>query len=121
MKIKNDITTREDIKVLVNEFYKKVQGDELLAPVFSHVDWPHHLPIMYDFWSSMLFGDQSYRGNPFQKHLPLPIQTKHFDQWLRLFREAVNENFIGEKAEEALVRAEGIAGIFQARMGLIGN
>lgn len=119
MKIKNDITTREDIELLVNEFYKKVQADELLAPAFSHVDWPHHLPIMYDFWSSMLLGDQSYRGNPFQKHLHLPIKTRHFDQWLKLFRETVNKHFAGEKAEEVLQRAETIAAIFQSRMGLI--
>lgn len=117
--MKTDITSREDIKILVDRFYDKVKADELLGPVFSHVDWPHHLPIMYNFWSSMMLGDQSYRGNPFQKHLPLPIQTQHFDQWLKLFRETVQEHFSGEKADEILMRAESIAGIFQMRMGLI--
>lgn len=113
-----DITTRNDIKILVDRFYEKVQGDALLAPVFSHVNWPHHLPTMYDFWSSLLLGDQSYRGNPFHKHLHLPIQSQHFNQWLKLFRETVGENFEGEKADEVLMRAESIAGIFQLRMGL---
>ncbi|MGC1244127.1 MAG: group III truncated hemoglobin, partial [Chryseosolibacter sp.] len=61
--MKHDIINREDIKLLVDSFYEKVQADALLAPVFNHVDWPHHLPIMYNFWSSMLLGDQSYRGN----------------------------------------------------------
>jgi len=117
--MRKDITTRDDIKVLVDRFYEKVQADEFLSPVFSHVDWPRHLPIMYDFWSSMLLGDQTYRGNPFQKHVSLPIRSKHFDQWLKLFTETVNENFTGEKAEEVKSRAQGIAGIFQLRMGLI--
>ena len=117
--MKNDITTREDIKILVDNFYEKVQADDLLGPVFSHVNWPHHLPIMYNFWSSMLLGDQSYRGNPFQKHLPLPIQPAHFQQWLKLFRNTVDENFEGDKADEVKMRAESIAGIFQVRMGLI--
>ena len=116
--MKSDINNREDIQVLVNEFYTKVQADPLLGPVFSHVDWPHHLPIMYNFWSSMLLGDQSYRGNPLQKHLPLPIEPQHFQQWLKLFRETVDNNFSGEKAEEVKMRAESIAGIFQIRMGL---
>jgi len=49
----------------------------------------------------------------------LPIQTQHFDQWLKLFRETVQEHFSGEKADEILMRAESIAGIFQMRMGLI--
>jgi len=115
----NDISTRDDIKLLVDKFYDKVQADELLKPVFSHVNWPHHLPIMYDFWSSLLLGDQTYRGNPLQKHLPLPIQGKHFDQWLKLFRQTVHENFSGENAEEVLSRAESIAGMFQVRMGLL--
>lgn len=117
--MKNDISNRQDIQTLVNNFYEKVQADELLAPVFSHVNWPHHLPIMYDFWSSMLLGDQSYRGNPFQKHLSLPIQPRHFERWLELFRQTVKENFSGEKADEVVLRAESIAGIFQHRMGLI--
>ncbi len=117
--MKSDITTREDIVRLVDAFYSKVQGDSLLGPVFSHVNWPHHLPVMYSFWSSMLLGEQSYRGNPFQKHLPLPIQTDHFDQWLQLFTQTVDELFEGEKAEEIKMRAQNIAGIFQMRMGLI--
>lgn len=115
----SDIKNREDIQVLVNEFYAKVQDDPLLEPVFTHVDWPHHLPIMYNFWSAMLLGDQSYSGNPLQKHLPLPIQRQHFQQWLKLFKETVDENFSGEKAEEVKMRAESIAGIFQIRMGLV--
>jgi hemoglobin len=116
--MQKDIQTREDIQVLVDQFYAKVQRDDLLGPVFSHVDWPHHLPVMYNFWSSMLLGDQSYRGNPLQKHLPLPIQRTHFSRWLELFTQTINENFAGEKATEAKERAKSIAGIFQLKMQL---
>jgi hemoglobin len=119
--IKGDIVQREDVKLMVDKFYEKVQFDPLLMPVFSHVDWPHHLPVMYDFWSSMLLGDQSYRGNPLQKHLPLPIDKAHFDRWLKLFRETIDENFDGDKAEEVKMRAQSIAGIFQLKMGLMSN
>lgn len=117
--MKKDITTREDIQLLVDNFYGKVKVDELIGPVFSHVDWPHHLPKMYDFWSSMLLGDQSYRGNPLQKHLPLAIQPPHFERWLMHFKGTVDELFSGEKAEEVKARAMSIAGIFQVKMGLI--
>ena len=119
--MKNDITNREDIQLLVDDFYRKVQADDLLGPVFSHVNWPQHLPVMYDFWSSMLLGDQSYRGNPLQKHLPLGIQPEHFQQWLKLFHATVEEHFAGEKAEEVKIRSQSIAGIFQVRMGLVGR
>jgi hemoglobin len=119
MKVENkDIAKREDIKILVDRFYEKVKSDKLLGPVFSHVDWPHHLPIMYNFWSSMLLGDQTYSGNPLQKHLHLKIGREHFSRWLELFKETVNENFQGEIAEDAMKRADSIAGIFQYKMGL---
>jgi hemoglobin len=115
----HDIVQREDIKTLVDRFYDKAKTDPLLGPVFSKVDWPHHLPIMYDFWSSMLLGDQTYRGNPLQRHLHLAIDKNHFGQWLALFTKTVDENFAGEKAEEAKMRAQSIAGIFQFKMGLM--
>jgi hemoglobin len=117
--VTHDIVQREDVKVLVDRFYDKVKADPLLAPVFRHMNWPHHLPIMYDFWSSMLLGDQTYRGNPLQKHLPLQIDKSHFSQWLALFKKTVDENFAGEKAEEVKMRAQSIAGIFQLKMGLM--
>jgi hemoglobin len=91
-----DITNREDIVFLVDSFYEKVKADELLAPKFQHLDWPKHLPIMYNFWSSMLLGDQSYQGNPFQKHTPLSIN-----------------------AEETKSRAQSIAEVWQHKMGLM--
>jgi hemoglobin len=117
--LKHDILKRDDIKILVDRFYDKVKDDSLLGPVFNHVDWPHHLPIMYDFWSSMLLGDQTYRGNPLQKHMHLAINEDHFNRWLHLFTQTVDENFQGEKAEEVKMRAQSIAGIFQLKMGII--
>lgn len=116
---KTDIVDRNDVIKLVNTFYDKVKADPLIGPVFSHVDWPHHLPKMYDFWSSMLLGEQSYRGNPMQKHFPLPIKSEHFNRWLKLFHQTVDENFAGDKAEEVKMRSNSIASVFQYRMGLI--
>ncbi|HTH57212.1 MAG TPA: group III truncated hemoglobin [Cyclobacteriaceae bacterium] len=112
-----DIETREHIVLMVNSFYEKVKTDPLLAPVFSDVNWPNHLPVMHNFWSSMLLGDRSYQGNPLQKHLPLKITREHFQRWLQLFKTTVDEHFEGEKAEETKMRAESIAAIFQFKMG----
>ena len=113
-----DLDSRNNIEILVTTFYNTVKDDPLLAPVFAHVDWDHHLPIMVDFWSSMLLGDMRYKGNPFQKHIGLPITAEHFGQWLKLFMATVDENFGGPKAEEAKSRAQSIAGIFQHKLGL---
>lgn len=111
-----DLAHREDIVLLVNSFYSKVKQDELLAPQFQHLDWPKHLPIMHNFWSSMLLGEQSYQGNPFQKHLALSLDATHFDRWLKLFNQTVDENFAGSKAEETKSRAQSIAGVWQYKL-----
>ena len=78
-----DSASEANIRLLVDGFYANVVQDALLGPVFSdfaHVDWPHHLPVMYDFWSSLLLGTTRYHGRPFPKHRPLPIAAAHFQR-----------------------------------------
>lgn len=116
-----DIESRKEIEILVNEFYALVRKDELLAPVFVHLDWPHHLPVMYNFWASVLLGDMSYTGSPFPKHVGLKIGAEHFHRWLKLFMETVNKNFSGPVAEEAKTRANTIAQVFMHKLGLMGQ
>lgn len=114
-----DITTEADVRLLVDTFYAKVNRDALLDPVFNgfaHVDWPQHLPKMYGFWSDLLLGTSRYQGRPFPKHVPLPIDATHFQRWVALFHATVNELFAGPTAEEAKLRGQAIAQVFQARL-----
>lgn len=120
-KNKHDITTEEDIKLMVDSFYAKVNKDDLLSYVFNdfaQVDWNTHLPKMYDFWNTLIFAKKAYKGNPFVKHLSLPIQSKHFDKWITLFEENLDELFEGEITEKTKVRANSIAEIFQFKLQL---
>ena len=117
-----DIENIDDIIVLVDRFYDKVNADSLLSPVFNEiakVNWEEHLPVMYSFWSAVLFDTNTYKGQPFTSHIDLPIDTEHFQRWLELFKQTVDENFEGEKAREAKEKAESIAMIFQTKLGLI--
>jgi hemoglobin len=116
---KRDILAKEDVSLLINEFYTRVREDPQLAPHFADIDWDHHTPIIIDFWNMLLLGDQAYKGNPFAKHLRLTLTTVDFQHWLQHFTTTVDSLFTGEKAEEAKMRAQSIAGIFQHRMGLI--
>jgi hemoglobin len=117
--MRTDIQSRADIENLVNAFYQKVQADALLAPMFNHVNWLHHLPLMCDFWSLTLLGEPGYRNNMVQKHLSLPIKPEHMQQWLHLFNTTVDELFIGEKAEEAKSRAYSMSVVIQVKLGLV--
>lgn len=114
--MKKDISTHEDVVLLVNTFYEKVKNNPAIGHIFNevvNVDWEKHLPVMYSFWASLLLGHQSYKGNPMLKHVELSKTTslteKEFSEWLRLFTETVDELFQGETANEAKIRAVNIA------------
>jgi hemoglobin len=109
----------DDIKLLVNEFYRKVQADELIGPVFAARigdHWQPHLEKMYTFWQTLLLEEHSYTGRPFPPHATLPIAGEHFERWLTLFTETTDQLFTGEKAAEAKWRAARIAETFQAKL-----
>ncbi len=116
-----DIQTDDDIRTLVHSFYDRVQADPLLSPIFNDVegfDWPEHLAVLVNFWSSLLLGRAAYKGHPFPKHLALPIYREHFSRWLNLFFVNVDARFAGPKAEEAKAKALSIATLFQHKMDL---
>jgi hemoglobin len=116
-----DIATEEDIKLLVDSFYDRVNKDEVLGPIFNDlakVDWEHHLPTMYSFWTQMLFRKPVYKGAPWPKHMVLPLKKEHFERWISLFTHTVDAHFAGPKAAEAKSAALSIADTFQTRFGI---
>lgn len=120
--MKPDLKTDEHIRLMVDSFYDKVNQDEILSYVFndfSKVNWEEHLPRMYAFWNKILFAKGDYKGNPFQKHIPLPVEKAHFDRWITLFDQNMDEHFQGSVAEDAKLRARSIAHIFQSKLAFI--
>jgi hemoglobin len=114
-----DIKDIASIRLLVDEFYKAVQQDDLIGPVFDTViaDWRPHLDKMYAFWNAVLFAEPGFTGNPFAKHAPLPINAEHFTRWLALFRQTVDKHFEGPVATDAKNRAELMSILFQNKLG----
>ncbi|MGC4129881.1 MAG: group III truncated hemoglobin [Bergeyella sp.] len=117
------LETRKDIELLVNNFYKKVEKDEAIGFFFTEiasVDWNLHLPKMYDFWETLLLGNSSYKGNPMTVHFGInhmsAIEPHHFQHWLKLWTETVQENFEGELAEQAIYKASNIANLMSFKM-----
>ncbi|MBG9375886.1 group III truncated hemoglobin [Panacibacter sp. DH6] len=118
-----DIHDIDDIKLLVDTFYDKVKADGLIGYIFNdiaRVDWPAHLPVMYNFWDSVIFNKGSYKGNAIAAHNGIhakePFTKAHFERWLQLFTKTVDELFAGEKAETAKQRAASIATIMQLKL-----
>jgi len=118
-----DIENSQDIKLLVDEFYKEVVNDDLIGHYFSKViplDLEIHLPVMYNFWETTLLGNIKYKGNPMVKHIELSrkerLNPEHFERWLFLWVNSVKENFEGPKAEEAIQRAKLIADLMKFKV-----
>ena len=103
--------TEAMIARLVHAFYDKVRADEMLGPVFAarvH-DWEPHLAQMCAFWSSVALMTGRYHGTPMAKHVPLPVDGRHFDRWLALFEVTAREVCPPEAAAHFLERARRIA------------
>ncbi|HEX8288789.1 MAG TPA: group III truncated hemoglobin [Pyrinomonadaceae bacterium] len=121
--MKKDIETRADIDDLMNRFYARAISDETIGYIFTDVaelDLERHLPVIGDFWETLLFGTGDYQRhgrNPLQIHAVLhqksPLTTKHFRRWLEIFRETVDETFGGTRADFIKLRAEAIANRMQ--------
>ncbi|MFA7448204.1 MAG: group III truncated hemoglobin [Weeksellaceae bacterium] len=110
-----DIQVLEDVKVMVDEFYGKIRKDELLGPIFENIiqdRWPEHLEKMYSFWQTILLEERTYSGRPFVPHMNLPVEQKHFDRWLFLFSETVDELYSGQKAITAKLQGKRMAEMF---------
>lgn len=121
--MKNDISNRVDIQVLIDAFYEDVQKDELLGFIFkdvAKVNWKTHLPVMYDFWENILFHTGRYDGNPLQTHLHLNKMTRltslQFDRWLKIFVNNVDAIFEGQNAEAIKMKAKSIATVMQIKL-----
>jgi hemoglobin len=126
--MKQDISNRADIQRLIDSFYDKVRQDGVIGYLFTDVakvDWPKHLPRMYDFWETVLFHTASFKGNPIPKHIALhqqsPLAKAHFDRWVGLFTQTVDELFEGDKAELAKQRAMSVATVMQLKVFNIDN
>lgn len=101
------------------QFYGRAMTDPVIGHFFTEVvklDLEHHLPVIGDFWESTLLGTPAYRKhgrNPLEIHAVIdrkvPLLAEHFDRWLELFTETVEESFSGPRAGFAIERGRAIA------------
>jgi hemoglobin len=116
---RGDLVTRSDVEVLVREFYRAAAMDDVLGPVFeaARIDWPSHIETVSDFWAWQLFGTPGYAGTPLRAHQPAhdrtPFTPRHFERWLALFTETVDELYEGTVADLAKARAAKMATALQ--------
>lgn len=122
--MKKEIENKEDIYLLVKEFYVKLMNDNILSHFFQDFNDPdlleEHLQTLVDFWDNILFYSGAYKKNAMKPHLDLhlkkPFGKKHFEQWLLHFNATIDENFIGDISDAAKSRALSIATVMQIKI-----
>ena len=107
--------TEQQISTLVDRFYAKVRLDDEIGPIFNAIvdDWPHHLALLKDFWSTVLLTTGRYKGQPLMTHLQLPLDPNHFERWLALFADTATEVLPPHHAEMVIMKSERIAENFK--------
>lgn len=121
--MKKDISSREDLFLLVSKFYDKLLADDSISYLFTDIakiNLDHHLPVLVDFWDSILFQSDTYQKNAMQPHINIhqksKLQPHHFQTWLSYFNETVDELFEGEKAFIAKEKAISIATVMKIKL-----
>lgn len=118
-----DIETREDIALLMREFYNRLLADPAISYIFTDVakiDLEAHLPHLTDFWELSVLHAGTYKKNVMQLHLDLNnkerLTNTHFDVWLGHFNQSVDDLFSGSNAEKIKTRALSIATIMKIKI-----
>ena len=72
-----------------------------------------HLPVMCDFWETVLFRAALYKGSAMavhkQLHAKYPLRSEHFVRWLTLWTQTVDAMYDGPRADKAVVQGARIA------------
>jgi hemoglobin len=117
-----DISTREDLELLMRAFYEKLLHDDAINYVFTDVakiDLVEHLPHIVSFWEQNM-NSGNYRNNVLKIHLDLNEKIQftetHFNTWLSHLENTIDQHFAGENAEKMKTRALSIATIMRIKM-----
>jgi hemoglobin len=111
-----DLASRADVEALLRRFYGQALHDDILAEPFDEIrtrGLEAHLPVMCDFWETVLFRAGLYRGSALQAHKRvhhrIALSANHFLRWLTLWTSTVDHMYHGPIAEHAKIQAARIA------------
>ncbi|MBV1900942.1 MAG: group III truncated hemoglobin [Kordiimonadaceae bacterium] len=119
----NPKADRPLIRNFVEQFYTAARQNEILGPIFETAlkdHWDEHIQTLTDFWMTVLYGERSFKGNPFLAHRKLSaLEDGHFDIWLDIFHATAKIELHPELAEKAIDKSQRIAS--SLRQGLFFN
>lgn len=116
------LLNRDSITQLITDFYDDVRVDPVLGPTFETVlagRWAAHLPRMIEFWSTVMLGTRSFKGNVYAKHMVVPgVTPDHFARWMSLWHRHTTSAFEPASASRFQEAAASIASqLFRGHFG----
>ena len=121
--MKKDIETRDELEKFLWAFYERAFADQLIGRFFIEVvplDLDTHVPVIANFWESIVFNTHGYRKNVMEVHQHIhnlsKIQKNHLDRWVALFTVTLDEFFEGSKTELMKQRAKSIATLMDIKL-----
>lgn len=119
-----DIETREDILLIIRNFYDRLLKDQSINFFFTHAtEVEHHLEkhfeILANYWEQGLFLKGGYSNNMFQIHKNIhdkhPFVQEHYEIWLDYFYSSIDENFEGKNADMMKTMALNMATVMKIK------
>ena len=119
-----DIETREDILLIMRNFYDRLLKDQSINFFFTHAtEGEHHLEkhfeILANFWEQGLFLKGGYSNNMFQIHKNIhdkhPFVQEHYEIWLDYFYSSIDENVEGKNADMMKTMALNMATVMKIK------
>lgn len=108
---------------MLAHFYEKALADEVIGFFFTQVvplDMAKHLPVITDFWESVVLGTRGYGKNVMAVHQHIhqlsAIRKEHLDRWVELFLQTIEEHFEGPNAILMAQRARSIATMMNLKL-----
>ena len=117
--MERDIKDDDDIKILVDAFYRRAAMDDLLGPIFLEItDSGAHKEILYTYWSKTLLQERADPCERFPDHIELMFSSQHFIRWLTFFLQTIDLLYSGPTAERAKVIVIKRSEEFQSKLAL---
>jgi len=97
-----DLANRGDVEALLRRFYGQVLVDDILPEPFAEIRMnglESHLPVMCDFWQTVLFRAGLYGRSAVRAHHPVhnrrALTARHFLRWLKLWNSTIDQMYHG--------------------------
>ncbi len=105
-KKKKDLISREDIELVVNDFYSMLIKKANVGKFFTDgiSSWEQHIEHMLDYWESRILLSKTYEKSVLPIHIDIDkrfgntFEPKHFEEWLKYWHHCIDERFEGENA-----------------------